>query len=85
MANLKSQIKRNRQNEVKRLRNRSVRSEMRGRIKNAKSAIELGDGTEETAAAIKNIDKAASKGIIHANKAARQKSRLQKQLNTKTN
>ena len=77
MANIKSQIKRNRQNEVRRLRNRSVRSEMRTLLKAAKES-----GTDaETVAAIKKIDKAAAKGVIHANKASREKSRLQKNLN----
>lgn len=78
MANIKSAIKRNRQNEVRRLRNRSFRSEMRTLVKAAKET-----GTsEDTAAAIKKIDRAAAKGIIHANKASREKSRLQKSLNS---
>jgi len=78
VANIKSAIKRNRQNEVRRLRNRSFRSEMRTLVKSAKDT-----GTaEDTAAAIKKIDRAAAKGIIHANKASREKSRLQKSLNS---
>ena len=78
MANIKSAIKRNRQNEVRRSRNRSFRSEMRTLVKSARDS-----GTpEDTAAAIKKIDRAAAKGIIHANKAAREKSRLQKSLNS---
>jgi small subunit ribosomal protein S20 len=78
VANIKSAIKRNRQNEVRRLRNRSFRSEMRTLVKAAKET-----GTsEDTAAAIKKIDRAAAKGIIHANKASREKSRLQKSLNS---
>ena len=77
MANIKSQIKRNRQNEVRRLRNRSVRSEMRTLLKAAKES----GSSEDTVAAIKKIDKAAAKGVIHANKASREKSRLQKNLN----
>ena len=78
MANIKSAIKRNRQNEVRRLRNRSFRSEMRTLVKSAKET-----GTsEDTAAAIKKIDRAAAKGIIHTNKASREKSRLQKSLNS---
>ena len=77
MANIKSAIKRNRQNEVRRLRNRSVHSEMRTLVKTAQDT-----GTaEDTTAAIKKIDRAVSKGIIHANKASREKSRLQKNLN----
>ena len=78
MANIKSAIKRNRQNEVRRLRNRSFRSEMRTLVKSAKDT-----GTaEDTAAAIKKIDRAAAKGLIHTNKASREKSRLQKSLNS---
>ena len=77
VANIKSAIKRNRQNEVRRLRNRSVRSEMRSIVKTAKDS----GNAEDTAAAIKKIDRAAAKGIIHANKASREKSRLQKSLN----
>ena len=78
MANIKSAIKRNRQNEVRRSRNRSFRSEMRTLVKSARDS-----GTpEDTAAAIKKIDRAAAKGIIHANKASREKSRLQKRLNS---
>ena len=78
MANIKSAIKRNRQNEVRRSRNRSFRSEMRILVKSARDS-----GTpEDTAAAIKKIDRAAAKGIIHANKASREKSRLQKSLNS---
>ena len=77
MANIKSAIKRNRQNEVRRSRNRSFRSDMRTLVKTARDS-----GTpEDTNAAIKKIDRAAAKGIIHANKAAREKSRLQKSLN----
>jgi small subunit ribosomal protein S20 len=78
VANIKSQIKRNRQNEKRRLRNKAVRSEMRTRTKNVDAAIESGEGDvgELTRLAIKSIDKAASKGIIHKNQAARRKSRL---------
>ncbi len=78
MANIKSAIKRNRQNEVRRSRNRSFRSEMRTLVKTARDS-----GTpEDTSAATKKIDRAAAKGIIHANKASREKSRLQKILNS---
>ena len=77
MANIKSQIKRNRQNEVRRVRNRSVRSEMRTLLKAAKES----SSSEDTVAAIKKIDKAAAKGVIPANKASREKARLQKNLN----
>jgi small subunit ribosomal protein S20 len=78
MANIKSQIKRNRQNEVRRERNKSVRSELRTRTKGALAAIETGaeDTEAKLKAAVRRIDKAAAKGIIHANQAARRKSRL---------
>ena len=78
MANIRSQIKRNRQNEKRRVRNKSVRSELRTRTKSAVATIE--SGTDESAAAlrlaIKRIDKAAAKGVIHRNQAANRKSRL---------
>ena len=81
MANIKSQIKRNRQTEVRRRRNRSTRSELRTRIKNAVDAAEAGDESNEATAAMKQLDKAAARRVIHRNTAARQKSRLQKRLN----
>lgn len=83
MANIKSQIKRNRQNERRRVRNKAVRSELRTRTKQASSAIETGadDSAEKVHVAIKRIDTAAAKGIIHKNQAARRKSRLMKRLN----
>ncbi|MEQ8842533.1 MAG: 30S ribosomal protein S20 [Acidimicrobiales bacterium] len=83
MANIKSQIKRNRQTEKRNLRNRKVRSELHTRTRNALSAIE-DDGenkTEAVEAAIKRIDKAAQTGVLHKNTAARRKSRLMKKLN----
>ena len=82
MANIKSQIKRNRQNEARRLRNKAVRSEMRTRTKRA--LLEAGNGAdsvEATRLAIKRIDTAAAKGVIHKNQAARRKSRLLKSIN----
>lgn len=82
MANIKSAIKRNRQNEKRRLRNRAVRSEMRTRTRSALAAATGDADTEESLrAAIKTIDKAASSGVIHKNKAARDKSRLVKRIN----
>tara|TARA_A100001037_G_C14885283_1_gene515826 strand:+ start:346 stop:597 length:252 start_codon:yes stop_codon:yes gene_type:complete len=79
MANIKSQIKRNRQNEKRRGRNKAIRSEINSRVKNALQA----DGGDEEALklAIKKIDKAASKNILHKNTAARKKSRLVKRFN----
>ena len=78
MANIKSQIKRNRQNEAARLRNKAVRSELKTRTKRALTAAGEGaaDSTEQLRLAIKRIDKAAAKGVIHKNQAARRKSRL---------
>jgi small subunit ribosomal protein S20 len=82
VANIKSQIKRNRQNEKARLRNKAVRSELRTRTKNAVTAAE--EGAENLVAAtqlaIKKLDKAAAKGVIHKNQAARRKSRLMAQI-----
>ena len=82
MANIKSQIKRNRQNERRRVRNKAVRSELKTRQKAVLQAAENGsdDVAELTRLAIKRLDKAASKGVIHKNQAARRKSRLIKQL-----
>ena len=76
MANIKSQIKRNRQNEKRRLRNRTVRSDLRTHQKSALEAAGTDAEGEALRQAIKKIDKAAQKGVIHKNKAARQKSRL---------
>ena len=81
MANIKSQIKRNRQNEGRRVRNKAVRSELKTRIKRAEHALAGGDeaaGTETLRLAIRKLDKAASKGVIHKNKAANHKSALMK-------
>ena len=83
MANLKSQIKRNRQNEKRRVLNRVYRGSARTYIKNARAAIEKGEfesAQEATHAAIIALDRAAAKGVIHKNNAARRKSRLMKQL-----
>ena len=84
MANIQSAIKRNRQNVKRRARNRMVRSRMRTYVKKADGL--LVDGKQEEAAeavqvALQEIDKAAQKGIIHRNSAARRKSRLAKRLN----
>ncbi|MCK4176506.1 30S ribosomal protein S20 [Aciditerrimonas ferrireducens] len=82
MANIRSQIKRNRQNERRRLRNKSVRSELRTRTKRALQAAQ--SGAEQTPEllrlAVKRIDKAAAKGIIHKNQAANRKSRLMRRI-----
>jgi small subunit ribosomal protein S20 len=76
VANIKSQMKRNKQNEKRRLRNRAVRSELRTREKAALAAAGTDDEVEALRQTIKRIDKAAAKGVIHKNAAARKKSRL---------
>jgi small subunit ribosomal protein S20 len=76
VANIKSQIKRNKQNEKRRLRNRAVRSELRTREKAALAAAGTEGEAEALRLTIKRIDKAAAKGVIHKNAAARKKSRL---------
>ena len=84
MANIKSQIKRNRQNEGRRQRNKSVRSALKTRVKRFEQALASGDGDsarEEYAVTARALDKAASAGIIHKNKAANKKSRLARRLN----
>jgi small subunit ribosomal protein S20 len=80
LANIKSQIKRNRQNDKRRLANRVYRGEARIAVKNARNTIEEGvpESKEALAKAISTLDKAAEKGVIHKNNAARRKSRLVK-------
>jgi small subunit ribosomal protein S20 len=87
VANIKSQIKRNRQNEARRLRNKAVRSELKTRGKQAVRAAEQGtdDAPDALRLAIKRLDKAAAKGVIHKNQAARRKSRLLKRVQAAQN
>jgi small subunit ribosomal protein S20 len=85
LANIKSQIKRNKQNQKRRMRNRVYRGTARNYVRKAEAAIKVGDAQasqEEVLMAIKALDKAASKGVIHKNNAARRKSRLVKKLNS---
>ncbi|MCB2210109.1 30S ribosomal protein S20 [bacterium] len=85
MANIKSQIKRNRQNKKRRVQNRVYRGSARTAINKARMAIESGEADtarEATMVAIKALDKAAAKGVIHKNNAARRKSRLMHELNS---
>lgn len=77
---IKSGIKRVEIAERNRQRNVAVKSEMKTRIKHAVTALEKGEGAV-TVSAISSIDRAAKKGVIHPNKAARLKSRLQKRAN----
>jgi small subunit ribosomal protein S20 len=81
VANIKSQKKRNIQNAKRAERNKAVRSELKTRIKAAVRTWSSGEDTEAAAkVAQQRLDKAASKGIIHKNQAARRKSRLMKKL-----
>ena len=81
MANIKSQIKRNKQNETRRLRNKAVKSEIKTRVKSALTLAAAGTpDVDATKLAIKRLDKAVTKGIIHKNQAARRKSRLMKRI-----
>jgi small subunit ribosomal protein S20 len=82
MANIKSQIKRNRQNERRHERNKSVRSELKTRIKRADQAATAGadDSAEKVRRAVKALDMAAAKGVIHKNQAANRKSKLMKRV-----
>ena len=78
MANIKSAIKRNRQNEKRAEANKGVRTRMRTYTKKALESAGTDSSAEDLRLAMKYIDKAASKGIIHKNAAARKKSRLAK-------
>ena len=82
MANIKSQIKRNKQNEKSRLLNRSTRGGARAAVNLARAAFDAGspDTKEAVLKAISALDKAAEKGVIHKNNAARRKGRLMKRL-----
>lgn len=80
MANIKSQKKRNRQNVVRHERNKAVRSELKTRVKSARTAIDTGaeNADEKVRLAQKRLGKAGTKGRIHKNQAARRTSRLMK-------
>lgn len=83
MANIKSQIKRNRQNEKARLRNKSVKSSLKTVIRKFHEASDAGDVDKATALqrdASRQLDKAASKGVIHKNQAANRKSAIAKKV-----
>jgi small subunit ribosomal protein S20 len=84
MANIKSQIKRNRQNEARHERNKAVRSRLKTYTKRFRSAADAGDREAAEAAyavASRELDKAASKGVVHRNTAANRKSGMAKTLN----
>ena len=82
MANIKSQIKRNKQNERARLRNKAVKAEVKTRTKTAIVAADRQDdnSVEALRLAVKRIDMAAAKGVIHKNQAANRKSRLMRRI-----
>ncbi|MFM9138456.1 MAG: 30S ribosomal protein S20 [Actinomycetota bacterium] len=81
MANIKSQKKRILTNAKATARNRAVKSEVRTRLKKATEAIGTEDSPEALRLAVKRIDMAAAKRVIHPNQAARKKSRLMKKIN----
>jgi small subunit ribosomal protein S20 len=84
MANIKSQIKRNRQNERARVRNLSARSQLKTFTRRFREALAAGDRTEAQKAllrASRAYDKAVAAGVIHANNAANHKSKLQRAFN----
>jgi small subunit ribosomal protein S20 len=83
VANIKSQIKRNKQNEKAHQRNRAVKSELRTHVRKFREAVESGDVAAATSAlqvASRKLDKAVSKGVIHKNQAANRKSAIAKKL-----
>jgi small subunit ribosomal protein S20 len=83
VANIKSQIKRNKQNEKAHQRNKAVKSALRTHIRKFREAADTGNVEEATAAlrvATRQLDKAASKGVIHKNQAANRKSAIAKRL-----
>ncbi len=83
MANIKSQIKRNRQNEKARVRNKAVKSSLKTAVRGFREAADSGDAEKATQAmqvAYVKLDKAASKGVIHKNQAANRKSALAKRV-----
>jgi small subunit ribosomal protein S20 len=84
VANIKSQKKRILTNAKAAERNKAVKSELKTRSKNAVAAIGSETGEESMRLAVKRLDMAAAKGVIHKNQAARRKSRLMKKLNAGT-
>jgi len=81
VANIKSQIKRNKQNEKARLRNKAVKSSLKTAVRKYHAAVEAGEtekATELMRDASRKLDQAVSKGVIHANQAANRKSAIAK-------
>jgi small subunit ribosomal protein S20 len=84
VANIKSQIKRNKQNEKARQRNKAVKSALKTSVRRFREAADGGDveaATTAMRAASVKLDKAVSKGVIHQNQAANRKSAIAKRLN----
>jgi small subunit ribosomal protein S20 len=85
VANIKSQIKRNKTNEKARLHNKSVRSSLKTAVRRFRTAADAGDkdaALAELATASRSLDKAASKGVIHPNQAANRKSAMALRVNS---
>jgi small subunit ribosomal protein S20 len=85
VANIKSQIKRIKTNEAARLRNKSVKSSLKTAVRSFRDAAESGDKEKATVAfthAARQLDKAVSKGVIHANQAANKKSAMAVRIST---
>jgi len=85
VANIKSQIKRNKTNEKARLRNKAVKSELKTYVRKTREAITAGDKATATTLlqeASRKLDKAVSKGVIHKNQAANRKSKLAQRVNS---
>ncbi len=80
MANIKSQKKRNITNAKRAERNKAVKSELRTRVKNAVGSIGTENNDEDARLAVKRLDMAAAKGVIHANQANRRKQRLMRKV-----
>ena len=83
MANIKSQIKRNRQNESRRVRNKAIKSELKTYLRKFREAADAGDldaAQEAYRVAARRLDKAVSKGVVHGNFAANKKSRMAHRL-----
>ena len=85
MANIKSQIKRNKTNAKAQARNKAYRSELKTYVRKVRTAVAAGDAEASTKAlreASRKLDKAVSKGVIHKNQAANRKSAISKKLNS---
>jgi small subunit ribosomal protein S20 len=85
VANIKSQIKRNKQNEAARLRNKAVKSELKTAVRRFREAADSGDAEAAGTAmrsASRLLDKAASKGVVHGNQAANRKAAMANRTNS---